>query len=79
MQSVQEIYDSTVSHLPTSAQMQLVSLIIEKLAEVGHQAQAHPERRAVLDLLEEWQGQRLFKTSAEADAYLREERDSWER
>ena len=38
-----------------------------------------PARRSALDLLEELPGQRLFKTSEEADQYLRKERDSWER
>lgn len=38
-----------------------------------------PTRRFALDLLESLPGQRLFKTSEEADRYLQEERDSWER
>ena len=38
-----------------------------------------PMRRSAIDLLEELPGQRLFKTSEEADRYLQEERDSWER
>ena len=36
-------------------------------------------RRSFLDLIREYDGPRLFKTPEEADAYLREERDSWER
>jgi hypothetical protein len=38
-----------------------------------------PARRSALDLLESLPGQRLFKTAEEADRYLQEERDSWER
>lgn len=79
MQSVQEIYDSTISHLPSDAQIQLASLILEKVVEAQCEPKTKPERRSVLDILKDWPGQRLFKTSAEADAYLREERDSWDR
>lgn len=37
-----------------------------------------PERRSALDILEELPGGILFKTPEEADAYLQNERDSWE-
>jgi hypothetical protein len=79
MESVQEIYDSAIRHLPSDAQILLASLILEKV--VG--AQCWPttkagRRRSVRDILKDWPGQRLFETSAEADAYLREERDSWD-
>jgi hypothetical protein len=79
MQNVQEIYDSTISRLPSEAQIRLASLILEKVVEAQCAPKAKPVRRSVLDILKDWPGQRLFKTSAEADAYLREERDSWER
>jgi hypothetical protein len=36
-------------------------------------------RVSAIDLLESLPGQRLFKTPEEADRYLNEERDSWER
>jgi hypothetical protein len=35
-------------------------------------------RRPALDILAEAPGQRLFKTAAEVDAYIREERSSWD-
>jgi hypothetical protein len=35
-------------------------------------------RRSALDILAEAPGQRLFKTAAEVDAYIREERNSWD-
>ena len=38
-----------------------------------------PARRSAVDILEEASGQRLFKTAAEVDAYIKEERASWER
>ena len=36
-------------------------------------------RRSAVDILAEAPGQRIFKTAAEVDAYIREERDSWVR
>ncbi|HKB48575.1 MAG TPA: hypothetical protein VKC57_12815 [Ktedonobacterales bacterium] len=33
----------------------------------------------VLDIVENLPGHRLFKTADEVDAYIREERDSWDR
>jgi len=36
-------------------------------------------RRSALDILAEAPGQRLLKTSADVDAYLRHEREAWER
>jgi len=37
------------------------------------------KRRSAIDILAQAPGQRLFKTPAQVDAYLKEERDSWER
>jgi hypothetical protein len=36
-------------------------------------------RRSVVDILAEASGQRAFKTANDVDAYLNEERDSWDR
>jgi hypothetical protein len=36
-------------------------------------------RRLTVDILTEAPGQRLFKTAAEVDDYLRKERDAWDR
>jgi hypothetical protein len=78
MESVQELYDLTISHLPSEEQIQLASLILEKVVEAQSEPTRKQERLSVLEILKDWPGQRLFKTSAEADAYLREERDSWD-
>jgi hypothetical protein len=37
------------------------------------------EQRHVIDLLRTLPGHRLFQNAEEVDAYLREERDAWER
>jgi hypothetical protein len=38
-----------------------------------------PQRRSVLDILAECPGGVLFKTVEEVDAYINEERNSWDR
>lgn len=38
-----------------------------------------PKKRHALDIISEFQGHGIFKTAEEVDAYIREERDSWER
>lgn len=40
---------------------------------------AADKRPSVLDVLAACEGHRIFKSAAEVDAYLREERDSWDR
>lgn len=75
MQEAEELYTKTVSRLSPSERLRLASLILDGLAQ-------HKEKagRSALELLEALPaGGRLLKTPAEADAYLREERDSWDR
>ena len=75
MQDAEELYSKTVSQLSPNERLRLASLILDGLAEEKEKA-----RRSVLDLLDgSSAGRRLLKTPAEADAYLREERDSWDR
>lgn len=52
----------------------------------GQQAQvfviveeAHSEKRPLSEILGDYPGGRLFKSAEEVDAYIREERDSWDR
>jgi hypothetical protein len=40
---------------------------------------APAEKRTLSEILGDYPGGRLFKTAEEVDAYIREERDSWER
>jgi len=54
METVQEIYDSTISRLPSEAQIQLASLILEKVVEAQYKRATKPERRSVLDILKDW-------------------------
>ena len=75
MPDVEELYSKTVSRLSPSERLRLASLIMDGLAQGKEQG-----RRSVLDLLDTLPaGGRLLKSPAEVDAYLQEERDSWDR
>lgn len=37
------------------------------------------EKRPLSEILAGYEGKRLFKTAEEVDAYIREERDSWDK
>lgn len=48
---------------------------------VSIEPEEHPTAQAqhVIDIVEKLPGHRLFKTAEEVDAYIAEERDSWDR
>ena len=77
MQNVIEIYNNSISRLPNEEQLELASIILNKLVEEKADEKDKSKVYAI-DLLEKMEGGRLFKTSEEADEYLRWERDSWE-
>ncbi len=56
-------------HLPSGEAVEVIVLIPEALTSSA---------RSALDILAETPGQRLFKTAEEVDAYLRDERASWD-
>lgn len=75
MEDAEGLYSKTVSRLSPSERLRLASLILDGLAR-----QKEKTGRSVLDLLDLLpEGGRLLKTSAEADAYVRDERDWWDR
>jgi hypothetical protein len=75
MRDAEELYSKTVSRLSPNERLRLASLILDGLAQEKERV-----GRSVLDLLDALPaGGRLLQTPAEADAYLREERDSWDR
>ncbi|GEM_PF-2292413 len=76
MQNAQEIYQ-VASQLPYQERLKLATMILQNLTEQTAQEQK-TEKMSALDWLEKTPRSRLFKTSAEIDEYLREERDSWE-
>ena len=76
MPDANEIYTSSISRLPPAERLRLATLILNGLTHVP----ASPPRRSILEILDSRPpGSGLFKTSAEVDEYLRQERDSWER
>ena len=76
MQIVRQMYESTICRLPSSEQLLLARLILEGATQ--HNDAVKSVRQYALDILDELPGGGIFKTSAEVDAYLREERDSWD-
>ncbi len=79
MESVQEIYSETVSHWSSDEQLQLASLILEGVTKVKRKSNPGDHQTSILEIINEMPGGRLLKTAAEVDAYLREERDAWDR
>jgi hypothetical protein len=78
MQNAQEIYNSSIRSWPYDEQLLLAALILDGVRQEIPRLEKAP-RQSMLDILDELPGGRIFKTSAEVDAYLREERDSWDR
>jgi len=56
----------------------LVGELVEIFVLLPH-ATVTKTRRSAIDVLAEAQGQSIFKTIEEVDAYIKEERDSWDR
>jgi hypothetical protein len=73
MQSVQEIYRNAVSGLSSEERLELAALILRELT-----APAPGGPLSAVELINSFPAGRGFKTSADADRYLRGERDSWD-
>jgi hypothetical protein len=73
MRKVEEIYQGTVLPLPPEERLQLASLIPSGLT-----GQEKQEKLSAVELIGSFSGGRDFRSAEDADAYLREERDSWE-
>jgi len=76
MQDAKAIYEDSVSRLPAAERLRLAALILDDLAASTHNGEA---RLSVVELINSFPGQRAFESSSEADEFLRQERDSWER
>ena len=51
----------------------------EVTVSIEAEGEAPTEKRHVLDILADLPGHQMFQSAEEVDAYIREERDSWER
>ncbi len=76
MQSAKEIYQNTVSRLSSEERLQLAALILKDLATTTPNGEA---KLSVMELINSFPKGRAFQTPAEADEYLRQERESWDR
>jgi len=75
MQNAKEIYQNTVSHLPSEERLQLAALILSDLATKPN----GESKLSIVEFIRSLPAGRGFHTSAEADEFLRQERDSWDR
>ena len=76
MQTAQDLYSTAVFSMPPDERLRLAALILNELA---HAEPVSEPRQSIRQMLREMPPARLFKTTAEVDAYLEGERDSWER
>lgn len=76
MQNVQELYSSAISQMPPSERLKLAAMILTNLTNGETKSE---QRQSVRQMVREMPAGRLFKTSAEADEYLEQERNSWDR
>ncbi|MGH9899707.1 MAG: hypothetical protein ACRD63_01460 [Pyrinomonadaceae bacterium] len=74
MQNTHELYRETIAHLPSEERLQLAALILNDLAVV----KPDEKNLSIVELIQSFLPRRGFKTSSEADEYLRKERDSWD-
>ena len=75
MQNVQEFYATSISQMPPNEKLKLAAMILTNLTngETNNE-----QRQSVKQMVREMPAGRLFKTSAEADEHLEQERASWE-
>jgi len=76
MQNAKEIYQNTVSQLPSEERLQLAALILRDLATAEPNGES---KLTIVEFIRSLPAGRGFHTSAEADEFLRQERDSWDR
>ncbi len=74
MQTVQEIYRGAILDLPPEERLRLAALILSDLAAAKQEG-----KLSAVALLKSFPKGRGFKTEEEVEAYLREERESWDR
>ncbi len=78
MQNATEIYGKQVRQLPSAERLRLAALILEDLTAEQTENIEKPQQFSALQILDEQTGGRIFKTSEEADEYLKTERESWD-
>lgn len=79
--SIDELYATQIKPLPTTERLRLLALVAQDLAQAAPTHDDDVEKLTIDEHLARanYKGGALFKTAEEVDAYIREERDSWER
>lgn len=79
--SIEELYTNQLSSLSTADRLHLIALLAQGLAQSAMAHDEETEKRSIEEHLARagYTGGALFKTAEEVDAYIRAERDSWER
>lgn len=78
MQNATEIYGKQVRQMPPVERLRLATLILEDLTAEQTANVENPKQFSALQILEQQNGGRIFKTSEDADEYLKAERESWD-
>ena len=80
-----QIYGKTIRQMPPAERLRLATLILEDLTEEAQseqtlEANSEQQRFSARQILKSRAGKSgIFKTPAEADEYLKTERESWDR
>lgn len=79
--TIDELYATQIRPRPPAERLRLLALLAQDAAALAQQEADEPEKMTIDEHLARanYTGGRLFKTAEEVDAYIREERDSWER
>jgi hypothetical protein len=79
--SLEELYEQQIKPLPSEKRLRLLAMMAEDLAHGKDSDGSESEKLTIDEHLARanYKGGALFKTAEEVDAYIREERDSWER
>jgi hypothetical protein len=78
---LEELYTRQIKPLPAVDRLRLLAIMARDLAPVAQEHEEETEKLTIDEHLARanYKGGALFKTAEEVDAYIRAERDSWER
>ena len=79
--TVDQLYEQQIKPLSPADRLRLLALLAQDAVAIVQPEQAEPEKMTITERLARanYTGGRLFKTAEEVDAYIRQERDSWDR
>lgn len=82
MNPIEAVYEEHIESMTPDEQLELVALIAHRLAAQPNKTikatVKQKQRRSAVEILNETPGHRLFKTAAEVDIYLAQERAAWD-